>query len=66
MNAAKSKENNGILLTLEQTMALSNLGKTKVREIAKESMAERKIGRCYRIDKSIFFDYIDKVYSTSY
>lgn len=65
MNAAKSKENNGILLTLEQTVALSNLGKTKVREIAKEAMAERKIGRCYRINKSVFFDYIDKIY-TSY
>lgn len=63
MHAAKSKSPSGILLTLEQTCDLANLGATKVREIAKEAGAERKIGRSYRIRKDQFFDYIEKIFA---
>lgn len=63
MHAAKSKSPSGILLTLEQTCDLANLGATKVREIAKEAGAERKIGRSYRIRKDQFFDYIERLYA---
>lgn len=64
MNAARSKgSDNSILLTIEQTCNLANLGATKVRELAKESGAERKIGRCYRVHKATFFDYIEKLYA---
>ncbi len=62
MHAAKSKSPSGILLTLEQTCELANLGATKVREIARESGSERKIGRCYRIRKDQFFGFIERLY----
>lgn len=62
MNAAKNRNSDGVLLTLEQTCGLANLGSTKVRELAKESGAERKIGRSYRVHKTTFFDYIERLY----
>lgn len=56
MNKPKKKGNSeSVLLTTEQVCELSNLGATKVRELAKESGAERKIGRSYRIHKATFF-----------
>lgn len=64
MNAAKSRNSDSsILLTLEQTCEMANLGATKVRELAKESGSERKIGRSYRIHKATFFGYIEALYS---
>ena len=63
MNKSQIKSLNSTLLTLEQTSELLNLGRTKTREIAKEAGAERKIGRCYRVNKYILLDYIEKVYS---
>lgn len=63
MNATKKRDSNeSILLTLEQACELANLGATKVRELAKESGAERKIGRAYRIRKDKFFNYIEVLY----
>lgn len=63
MNATgKRGSDASILLTLEQTCNLANLGATKVRELAKESGSERKIGRCYRIHKTTFFNYIEALY----
>lgn len=63
MNGAKSKgSDNSILLTLEQTCSMASLGATKVRELAKESGSERKIGRCYRIHKATFFAYIEAMF----
>ncbi len=52
-----------MLITLTQACQESNLGATAVRKIAEESGAVRKIGRSYRIKKSIFFDYIENVYA---
>ena len=63
MNKSQIKSLDSAFLTLEQTSKLLNLGRTKAREIVKEAGAERKIGRCYRVNKTILLDYIEKVYS---
>lgn len=63
MNLAKNRNQDGALITLVQACQESNLGATAVRKIAEEAGAVRKIGRSYRIKKSIFFDYIEKVYA---
>ena len=63
MNLAKNRNQDGTLITLTQACQESNLGATAVRKIAEESGAVRKIGRSYRIKKSIFFDYIENVYA---
>ena len=63
MNALKNRDFNGVLITLQQTCELSNLGATLVRKLAEEAGAVRKIGRCYRIHKTTFFDYIERIYS---
>lgn len=51
------------LLTLQQTCELSNLGNTTVRQLASDAGAVRKIGRSYRINRKLFFDYIEQHYS---
>lgn len=53
----------GDLLKINQVCELSNLGATTVRRLAEESGAIRKIGKSYRIKKSVFFDYIEKEYT---
>ncbi len=63
MNLAKNRNQDGVLITLTQACQESNLGAIAVRKNAEESGAVRKIGRSYRIKKSIFFDYIEKVYA---
>ncbi len=63
MNLANKRNDEGILLTLEQTCRMANLGATSVRQIAEESRAVRKIGKSYRIKKNVFFDYIEKEYA---
>ena len=63
MNLAKNRNQDGVLITLTQACQESNLGATAVRKIAEDSGAVRKIGRSYRINKSILFDYIEKVYA---
>lgn len=63
MNLAKNRNENGELLTVQQTCQLSNLGQTMVRQLAEESMAVRRIGRSYRINKKIFFEYIETMYA---
>lgn len=63
MHARMINSTSGELLTVEQTCELSNLGKTTVRRIANEAGAVRKIGRCCRINKLVFFDYIEKEYT---
>ena len=63
MNTPKSRSSDkAVLLTVEQVCDLVNLGATTVRKIAKESGAERKIGRSYRVHKTMFFDYIERLY----
>lgn len=63
MNLAKNRNENGELLTIQQTCQLSNLGQTMVRQLAEESGAVRRIGRSYRINKKIFFEYIEMMYA---
>ena len=63
MNLAKNRNQDGVLITLTQACQESNLGATVVRRIAEDSGAVRKIGRSYRIKRSIFFDYIEKEYA---
>lgn len=63
MNLAKNRNQDGTLITLTQACQESNLGATSVRKIAEEAGAVRKIGRSYRIKKSILFDYIENVYA---
>ena len=62
MNLAKNRNQNGELITLQQACAESNLGSSTVRRLADEAGAVRKIGKSYRIKKSVFFDYIETVY----
>lgn len=63
MNALKNRDENGELITLEQTCQSSNLGVTTVRRLAAEAGAVRKIGKSYRINRKIFFEFIETVYS---
>lgn len=62
MNLAKNRNQNGELITLQQACSESNLGSNTVRRLADESGAVRKIGKNYRIKKSVFFDYIETMY----
>lgn len=63
MRKLKSNNQSGELLTLIQICELSNLGNNTVRRLAKEAGAERKIGKSYRINRDMFFAYIEKEYS---
>lgn len=63
MNISTTRNKNGDLITVEQACELTNLGRTSVRKLAVESGAGRKIGRCFRIKKAVFLDFIDRVYS---
>lgn len=63
MNARKGGNEYGELITVEQCCRVSNLGRNTVRRLAQEAGAERKIGRIYRIERNIFFDYIERKYA---
>lgn len=65
MHARKVNEmlNESEYCSVEQICQLANLGATTVRKLAGDAGAVRKIGRSYRIKRSIFFDYVEKMYS---
>lgn len=63
MKALKNRNVDGELLTISQVAECANLGTRTVRRIAEDSGALRKIGKCIRVDKEVFFDYIRQVYS---
>ena len=63
MNALKNLNADGKLLTISQAAECANLGTRTVRRIAEDSGALRKIGRCIRVDKDVFFEYIRQAYS---
>lgn len=63
MNSLKNRNEQGELITLEQTCQSSNLGITTVRRLAAEAGAVRKIGKSYRINRKVFFEYIELMYS---
>lgn len=53
----------GELVTVNQMAEISNLGVSTIRKVAEEANAVRRIGRCYRINKRVFLDYVEQVYS---
>ena len=63
MNALSIKNNEGILLTMEQACEMTNLGSRTIRRLADEANAVRKIGKCYRINRVVLLDYIEREYS---
>ncbi len=63
MNARIANNMLGNLITVQQTCELSNLGRTTVLRLAKESGSMRKIGRCVRIEREEFFNYIKREYA---
>ena len=62
MNALKNRNELGELITVEQASKASNLGMTTVRRLASKAGAVRKIGKSYRINRKIFFEFIETVY----
>ncbi|MGN0275658.1 MAG: DUF6462 family protein [Hominisplanchenecus sp.] len=58
LNALKSRNISGELLTYKQAAERSNLGINTTMRLAKESGALRKIGRISRVDWSEFYSYI--------
>ena len=53
----------GELVTVNQMAEISNLGVSTIRKVAEEANAVRRIGRCYRINKRVFLDYVEQIYA---
>ena len=53
----------GELVTVDQMAEIANLGTNTIRRLAQEAGAVRKIGKSYRINRKIFFEFIETVYS---
>ena len=49
MNLSTKREQKAELLTIQQACEVTSLGKTKLRELASDAGAVRKIGRNYRV-----------------
>ncbi|MCI8726300.1 MAG: hypothetical protein HFG66_09340 [Hungatella sp.] len=62
MNLAKNRNQNGKLLTYQQTAEKSNMGINTVMKLAKESGALIKVGRIARVDWNKFYEHIISVY----
>lgn len=58
MNKPTRRNLEGELLTLNQACEVFNLGATTIRQLAKDSNSEIKIGRSYRIRKDKLAEYI--------
>lgn len=63
MNFSRTSNLQGELITLDQACALTNLGQTKIRQLAAEAGAVVKIGKSYRIKRQLFLRYIEKTFS---
>ena len=63
MNKPTNRSTEGMLLTIQQSAEVSNLGVATTRRIAEEAGAIRRIGRCVRVNPKVFLDYIESVYS---
>lgn len=63
MNKPENQNRNGELLTLNQVSELTNLGTSTIRRLASEAGAVRKIGKCYRINRVVLLEYIEREYS---
>ena len=62
MNMSTNRNLDGELLSLDQMCEILNLGRTTTCTMAKEARAVRKIGRSFRIKKSVLLDYIEQNY----
>ena len=60
MNLSTKSEQRAELLTIQQACEVTSLGKTKVRELAADAGAVRKIGRNYRVRRDILLNYIEE------
>lgn len=63
MRELKNSNGNGELITVNQACEAANLGMGTVRKIAAEAGAVRRFGRLYRINRKVFFDYIEETYA---
>lgn len=63
LNISKNRNSEGELITMQQACALANLGSSTVRKLANDAGAVRKIGKSYRINRKVFFEYIEKIYA---
>ena len=63
MNALKNRDIEGVLITESQACCLINSGRTKVRKIAEEAGAVRRLGGNYRIHREKFLNHIEQKYS---
>lgn len=59
MNKIKADNVCGTYLKVRQIADECNIGEATVRKIAAEAGAVRRIGRCYRINKEKFLDFIE-------
>lgn len=62
MYLSTQREQKAELLTIQQACECTSLGKSKLREIAEEAGAVRKIGRSYKIKKDALLNYIEENY----
>lgn len=60
MNVSEHRTQTAELLTVQQACECTSLGKTKLRELAADAGAVRKIGRNYRVKKDVLLDYIEE------
>lgn len=59
MNKRKNKNEEAVLITIEDASRITNLGCGTIRKYAKECNAARKIGRCFRINRAVLLAYLD-------
>lgn len=62
MKELKNRDEDGRLLTYEQTAKRSNLGRCTIMRLAREAGALVKIGRTARVDWDTFYNYVMNVY----
>lgn len=62
MKELKNRNEDGRLLTYEQTAKRSNLGRCTIMRLAREAGALVKIGRTARVDWDTFYNYVMNVY----
>lgn len=60
MRTRKNQNNNGELITVNQACEAANLGAGSIRRLAEEAGAVRRIGRIYRINREVLFNYIEQ------
>lgn len=63
MRKGQHRNLEGELVTVDQMAEIANLGTNTIRRLAQEAGAVRKIGKSYRINRKIFFEFIEAVYS---